>query len=134
MGSKIIALIVCLPLLLLLIALGLAIFYCLRSRKRIRQRTTSTPVRNHLPRSQPTPTSNFTNIPAQAPYPTGSSQVPYSMSSSQAPYPISSSQDGMPTGAAVISSAPNLDQPPPYPALSELPPPPPPYYSKIDNS
>lgn len=98
------------------------------------QRTTSTPVRNHLPRSQPTPTSNFTNIPAQAPYPTGSSQVPYPMSSSQAPYPISSSQDGMPTGAAVISSAPNFDQPPPYPALSELPPPPPPYYSKIDNS
>ncbi|CAH8626481.1 unnamed protein product [Schistosoma bovis] len=125
MGSKIIALIVCLPLLLLFIALGFAIFYCLRSRKRVRQRTTSTPVRNHLPRSQPTPTSNFTNIPAQAPYPTGSSQVPY---------PMSSSQDGMPTGAAVISSAPNFDQPPPYPALSELPPPPPPYYSKIDNS
>ncbi|CAH8624564.1 unnamed protein product [Schistosoma margrebowiei] len=105
MGSKIIALIVCLPLLLLFIALGFAIFYCLRSRKRIRQRTTSTTVRNHLPRSQPTPTSNFTNIPAQSPYPTGSSQVPYPMSSSQAPYPINTSQDRMPTGTAIKKKA-----------------------------
>ncbi|CAH8649719.1 unnamed protein product [Schistosoma rodhaini] len=105
MGSKIIALIVCLPLILLFIALGLAAFYCLRSRRRTKQRTTSTPVRNHLPRSQPTSTSNFTNIPAQVPYPTGSSQNPYPMSSSQAPYPMSSSQDGMPTGAAVLSKS-----------------------------
>ncbi|KAH8856694.1 hypothetical protein KSF78_0009277 [Schistosoma japonicum] len=120
MGSKFIALIICLPLILLFIAFILAIFYLLRSRKRIRQHRTTTPIHNQLPRTQPIPNSNSATT----------------QPSSQPPYPISPSQGGMPTPAAAASVT-NLDQPPPYPESSELPmapPAPPPYYSKLSNS
>ncbi|KAH8856693.1 hypothetical protein KSF78_0009277 [Schistosoma japonicum] len=118
MGSKFIALIICLPLILLFIAFILAIFYLLRSRKR--QHRTTTPIHNQLPRTQPIPNSNSATT----------------QPSSQPPYPISPSQGGMPTPAAAASVT-NLDQPPPYPESSELPmapPAPPPYYSKLSNS
>nr|CAH8866770.1 unnamed protein product [Trichobilharzia regenti] len=89
--------------------------------KRSMHNTMPNAMSNHVPRSQPTGTTDFTD--------------PYA---SQTPYPVGSSQGGMPTATIQTAGATIGDQPPPYPESSAPPlgppAPPPDYYSKVEGS